>query len=221
MKGNSERVPEKNFKDFCGKPLCLWILETLLNVERIEAVVINTDARERLKKAGVRSSDRVIIRDRDPELCGDLVPMNDIIADDLRAVRASHYLMTHTTNPLVTTATLNRAIDRYLSAVSLAEADSLFSVNRVQTRFYREDGSAVNHHPSQLLRTQDLEPWFEENSNIYLFSADSFEATNSRIGENAVMFEMEAVESVDIDTPADWELALAAANARFESGRSQ
>ena len=45
MKANSERVKGKNFRDFCGKPLFRWILDTLLAVDEIDQVVINTDAR--------------------------------------------------------------------------------------------------------------------------------------------------------------------------------
>ena len=66
------------------------------------------------------------------------------------------------------------ALERYLAAKAADEADSLFTVTKIQTRFYRADGSAVNHDPKVLLRTQDLEPWFEENSNLYIFSAASF-----------------------------------------------
>jgi len=81
----------------------------------------------------------------------------------------------------------------------------------VQTRFYRADGSAVNHDPNVLLRTQDLEPWFEENSNLYVFSRDSFAATDARIGRRPLVFETGKLESIDIDDQADWDLALLAA----------
>jgi CMP-N-acetylneuraminic acid synthetase len=69
----------------------------------------------------------------------------------------------------------------------------------------------VNHDPNNLIRTQDLEPWFEENSCLYIFSADSFTATNARIGRKPVHFETPALESIDIDTPDDWFLAEAVA----------
>jgi CMP-N-acetylneuraminic acid synthetase len=58
-------------------------------------------------------------------------------------------------------------------------------------------------------RTQDLEPWFEENSNLYIFSAASFAATDARIGARPVMFETPLLEAVDIDTPDQWTLAEA------------
>ncbi|MCP4039920.1 MAG: acylneuraminate cytidylyltransferase family protein, partial [bacterium] len=82
-----------------------------------------------------------------------------------------------------------------------------FSVNRFQTRFYREDASAVNHDPGQLLRTQDLEVWYEENSNLYVFDRESFARTQARIGSEPRMFETPLHEAVDIDDAASWRLA--------------
>ena len=87
--------------------------------------------------------------------------------------------------------------------------DSVFTVNKFQTRFYRADGSAINHDPDNLIRTQDLEPWFEENSNLYVFSAASFARTNARIGKHPHMFEMGRSESVDIDDQESWYMAEA------------
>jgi CMP-N-acetylneuraminic acid synthetase len=115
--------------------------------------------------------------------------------------------MTHTTNPMLTSATIAAALARYRDAVAAGTGDSLFNVNRVQSRFYRADGSAVNHDPANLIQTQDLEPWFEENSNLYIFSGGSFAGTRARIGAMPVMFETPKLESVDIDTETDWTLA--------------
>jgi len=180
----------------------------LLAVPQVAQVVINTDARQVLAENGLREGGRVKIRDRKPELCGDLVSMNLILADDIAAVPADLYLMTHTTNPLLSADTVGRAI---ATLAADTDADTLFSVNRVQTRFYRADGSAVNHDPDRLIRTQDLEPWFEENSCLYLFSRASFSATGARIGRHPVLFETPPLESLDIDEPHDWELVSALA----------
>src|SRR3546814_1743849 len=65
--------------------------------------------------------------------------------------------------------------------------------------------------PDNLVRTQDLEPWFEENSNLYIFTGDSFAATNARIGRKPMMYEGPQFESIDIDTPQDWDFAVVAA----------
>ncbi len=50
MKLRSQRVPGKNFREFNGQPLFKYILSTLLEVSRIEKIIINTDARDELNK---------------------------------------------------------------------------------------------------------------------------------------------------------------------------
>jgi CMP-N-acetylneuraminic acid synthetase len=219
MKANSERVRGKNFREFCGKPLFRWILDTLLEVDEIDQVIINTDAREILASNGLTDTDRVTIRDRRPEICGDFVSMNLVIADDLANVDADVYLMTHTTNPLMSAGTVRQALAAFREAQAQGRADSLFTVDKVQTRFYRADASPVNHDPNNLVRTQDLEPWYEENSNLYIFTRDSFAKTNARIGAQPMMHEGPVFESIDIDTPQDWDLAVVAARYMIERAK--
>lgn len=214
MKAHSARVTSKNFRSFAGKPLFRWILDTMLSVEAIEKVVINTDARQILADHGLNDGDaggRVMIRDRKPEICGDFVSMNLVLADDLENVASDHYLMTHTTNPLLSAPTIEGAIDDYLETKKAVSADSLFAVNKVQTRFYRADMTPVNHDPDNLVRTQDLEPWYEENSNLYLFDRESFAKTSARIGAKPKMYLTPALESVDIDDADQWAMAEALA----------
>jgi len=219
MKANSVRVSGKNFRDFCGKPLFRWILDTLLSVDEISQVVINTDARGILAENGLVETDRIVIRDRKPEICGDHVSMNLVLADDVANVPADFYLMTHTTNPLMSADTIRKAIAEFTESHANGKADSLFTVDKVQTRFYRADCSPVNHDPDNLIPTQNLEPWFEENSNLYIFTASSFSQTKARIGKNPMMYEGPYFESVDIDTPADWDFAVVAA--RFLQERKE
>ena len=214
LKRNSERVPCKNFRPFNGKPLFRWMLDTLLSIEDVSLVVINTDARAELEANGLEANPRVLVRERQPGLCGDFVSMNAVIADDVESVSAEPYLMTHTTNPLLSRATIVAALAAYKEGVANGTCDSLFTVNRIQTRFYRVDGSAVNHDPARLLRTQDLEPWYEENSNLYIFSAESFRKTGARIGAKPILFETLRKESMDIDDQDGWDIAEAVAKAR-------
>jgi CMP-N-acetylneuraminic acid synthetase len=211
MKANSERVKGKNFKYLHGKPLFKWILDTLLSLSEISEIVINTDARTILAANQLVESNRIIIRDRKPEICGDCVSMNLILADDITNVPADVYLMTHTTNPLLSAATIKEALEIFLEAKEKKIADSLFTVNRFQSRFYRHDVSPINHEPNNLIRTQDLEPWYEENSNLYIFTAESFHKTKARIGTKPLMFETPCLESIDIDDQAGWDLAEAVA----------
>lgn len=207
MKAHSERVPGKNFRALAGKPLFAWMLDTLLAVEGLARVVINTDAQAEFGDDPRLENPRVLLRQRRPELCGDFVSMNLVIADDIAAVPASGYLMTHVTNPFLSAATIRGALAAYQAGIADGSADSLFTVTRHQTRFYRGDGSAINHDPANLIRTQDLEPWYEENSCMYLFSAASFAATQARIGEHPILYPIPKHEAVDIDDEDDWKVA--------------
>lgn len=217
MKAHSERVPNKNFRHLGNKPLFRWMLDTLLSIDEIDQIVINTDAENELNASGFEQDERILLRTRRPELCGDLVSMNRILGDDIAAVPADLYLMTHTTNPFLSAESIGKALTEFKQAKRERDIDSLFSVTRFQTRFYRSDGTPINHDPANLIRTQDLEPWFEENSNLYLFTSQSFNRTGARIGERPLLFESPKRESIDIDDWDDWRIAESiAAGAAFD-----
>lgn len=206
MKGNSQRVPNKNMRNFDGAPLYHAIMKTLLSSKYIENVVIDTDSNIIAKDAKETFGDKVIIIDRPEEIQGDFVSMNTMIDYDLSQLDNEHFLQTHSTNPLVRTSTINTAIEKYFDG--LKQYDSLFSVTRLQTRLYDKKAKPINHNPNELLRTQDLEPLFEENSNFYIFSKDAFyNADKKRIGLKPQIFEVNKLEAVDIDEPEDFKLA--------------
>ena len=207
MKKNSTRVKGKNFKMFAGKPLYSWILNTLLNVEQVDQIIINTDANEILINDEIINNDKIKIIERPKHLCGDEVSMNKIIEYDLSHSNSDFFIMTHTTNPILSKQTISACIDEYLMKRKLSNNDSLFTVNPIQTRFYTKSGKPINHNPKKLIPTQDLETMYEENSNLYIFSKQSFLATSSRIGKNPILFETPKNEAIDIDTNEEWELA--------------
>lgn len=207
MKAHSERIPGKNFKEFLGKPLFQWVLESLLKIPSIESIVINTDRVDLFEEFSIIENEKIRLRDRDRNIHGDLVSMNKIIANDLEFLGEGHYIMTHSTNPLISSDTLSRSIKKYENCI-LEGYDSLFSVNKYQSRFYDSKMNPINHDPANLIRTQDLDPVFEENSCFYLFSYESFKRTEARIGENPLLFESPTLESVDIDDFNSWQQAL-------------
>jgi len=207
MKAHSERVPNKNIRFFAGRPLFHHVAEMLESCLLVEQILINTDS-EHIAGDAPKHFSKVKIVERPVKLRGDLVPMNDIIAHDIQTTKAEHFLQTHSTNPLLTRETLERAIREYFKL--LPEYDSLFSVTMIQSRLYWDSGEPVNHNPQKLLRTQDLPPLFEENSNIYLFSRESFlTAGSKRIGLRPNMFPVGKLEAIDIDDNEDWKLAEA------------
>lgn len=208
MKGHSERVPFKNIRDFAGKPLLYWILKTLSDCHTIKDIFVDTDSDAIRETIHQYFGDSIAIIDRPASLCGDFVSMNSIIEYDMSVIKNDHFLQTHSTNPLLKAFLLEQATAKYFTVIDDGY-DSLFSVTRYQSRFYRADGTPVNHNPKNLIRTQDLAPVYEENSNFYLFSRDSFLSAASRIGSRPYLFEVPKTDSLDIDDECDFKLAEA------------
>lgn len=203
MKAHSERVAHKNIREFNGKPLFYWIFDTLSHVKTISKIILDTDSETIAEK--VKSYFDVDVSFRPQRLQGDMVSMNLIIEHVISLYPGQRYfLQTHSTNPLLTNDTLERAAETFFN---LKDYDSLFSVTRYQSRFYDSRFQPVNHNPGELKRTQDLPPLYEENSNIYIFSRESFGAVGTRIGKHPYLFEMDPLEAVDIDEEKDFVLA--------------
>ncbi len=204
MRHSSERVPGKNFRPLAGRPLYHHIVASLLGADRIDAVLIDTDSPViREDCAAMFPGVRLVERPR--HLRGGSVPMNEVLLHDVDQIEADFFLQTHSTNPLLKTGTIDRAVDTMLAGA--AEHDSLFSVTRWHTRLYDAEGRPLNHDPSTLLRTQDLPPVFEENSNIYIFTGESLRRHRNRIGMSPIHFEIDRLEAVDIDDEAAFRLA--------------
>lgn len=203
MKGHSERVPDKNIRPLAGRPLYQWVVDALRQVDAVSTILIDTDS-ERIADDVEATYGDVTVAWRPGELRGDYVAMHDILAHDATLVEEHHLLQTHATNPLLTAATISGAIDAF---VQQDEHDSLFTVTPLQTRLYWPDGRPVNHDPTELKRTQDLDPVYEENSNLYLFTQDVIRATGQRVGATPMLFPMDAREAVDIDVQLDFTIA--------------
>lgn len=205
MRHGSERVPGKNYRPFNGVPLFHRIVTTLLAVDRVAHVVIDTDS-PTVREQTESEFPSVVVIDRPEHLLGGHTPMTDVLQFDATQVPSEWYLQTHTTNPLLRPATIDAALDRM--EAELESHDSLFSVTRWQTRLYSHDGTALNHDPAVLLRTQDLPPVYEENSNLYLFTNEQI-AAGRRMGDRPILFEVDPLEAVDIDDEHDFVLAEA------------
>ena len=204
MRHDSERVVGKNFRPFAGKPLFHWILDTLGRCPEIAEIVVDTDSAP-VKEGIAKSFPKVRVIDRPEGLRGGMTPMNEILMHDVEQVKADAYLQTHSTNPLLNAESVSRAVAAFTK--EYPRCDSLFSVTRLQTRLYDQLGRAVNHNPAILLRTQDLPPIFDENSNLYIFTADTLRHRRTRIGERPLMFEIERRDAWDIDEEIDFKIA--------------
>lgn len=203
IRANSVRVPRKNFRDFGGRPLYTHIIDTLIKCNNIAEVWIDTDSDEIITDKHLRNHVSVI--PRPTELQPDTVAMNDILLHDATYIDTPFILQTHCTNPLLSEKTIDSAIASFFESKN--GYDSLFSVTRTQKRFFDKDGIPVNHDPKNLIRTQDLPPLYEENSCIYLFSREALLKHRNRIGKRPFMFEIPALEAIDIDEEHDFYIA--------------
>ena len=204
MRHNSERVPQKNYRLFAGKPLYHYIINSLLSCKFISQVVIDTDSTT-IKQDILRTFPQIVTIDRPAHLIDGKVSMNDVLQHDVQVVDAKYYLQTHSTNPLLRTKTIENAIQKFIDGMD--QYDSLFSVTRVMARLWDQKVRPVNHDPSILLRTQDLPPIYQENSCIYIFSRQSLETHQNRIGKHPLIYEIESLESWDIDEELDFIIA--------------
>jgi CMP-N-acetylneuraminic acid synthetase len=205
IKENSTRLPNKNFLDFGGEMLFERIFKTLSQVTQIEKIAVNTDSQLVINTCEEKYPNIEIIV-RPNHLLGDEITMNSIIEYDLTQLQNNLFLQTHCTNPLLKSDTIERAIDQYLK--NLDSFDSLFSVEQIQKRTYFEDGSPINHSFKVMEQTQHLPAIQVENSNLFLFSRQSFlDANRNRIGLKPQLFRMSRSEGIDIDYEEDYLLA--------------
>lgn len=203
MRHHSQRVPGKNYRILAGTPLFHYIIETLLAVPEIDQIIVDTDSNPVMD--GLRVDfPQVKIIERPETLRADDVPMNDILIYDTDQIQADFYLQTHSTNPLLKPGTVSRAIQSLLT--NYLDHDSLFSVTRLQTRLYDQQGRAINHDPLVLIQTQDLPPVYEENSCLYLFTRENLLKRHHRIGAKPIMFEIDPAEAWDIDDQLDFDI---------------
>jgi len=205
MRHSSERVPGKNYRPFGdGRPLFHHMVDVMLSCPQIDKIVIDTDS-ELIKEQCTEQFPDVVVLDRPQHLLGGMTPMNDVLLHDISEVPSEFYLQTHSTNPLLTKETMQKAVDAFFENYPIY--DSLFSVTRLQTRLWDSLARAVNHNPNILLRTQDLPPIYEENSCIFIFPGDLMKERHSRIGNRPFMFEMDRLEAQDIDEEIDFRVA--------------
>jgi len=205
MRHNSERVPGKNYRDFAGVPLFFHIIESLLRCDLISKVVIDTDSEEVTRLAEGKFGSSLTILQRPLHLRDGGISMNDVLMNSINQVPADFYLQTHSTNPLLKVETIKRALSKFIEIYPTY--DSLFSVSRRYVRLWDSLSRPINHNPNILLRTQDLPPFYEENSGMYIFTKEILERKHNRIGDRPFLFEIPEIEAHDIDVELNFKMA--------------
>jgi CMP-N-acetylneuraminic acid synthetase len=204
MRHSSERVIGKNYRDFAGKPLFFHILESLLACKAICTVVIDTDSPVIMEMAK-KEFPTVKILERPKHLRDGGIAMNDVLLNIINQIDADFYLQTHSTNPLLSTATIEDGINKFKQLYPMY--DSLFSVTKKHVRYWDILARPINHNQNILLRTQDLPPIFEENSCMYLFTKEILTRKHNRIGDRPYLYDMPEIETQDIDVELNFKVA--------------
>lgn len=199
IKLNNERVPGKNLKCFSdGTPLIKLIqkacLETI-NIDEVYVYCSNEEVCEYLEE-GVKFLKRPSYLDTAEANC------NDIIREFIKEVKADIYVASHATGPF----TKSESIEQCINKVASGEFDSAFLAKRMQ-EFLWSKGTALNFDIQNFPRTQDLEPIYSEAPGAYVFTKDTFEKYNRRVGIHPYIHEVSEIESRDIDYPEDFEIA--------------
>jgi CMP-N-acetylneuraminic acid synthetase len=204
MKLNNERLPNKNTKPFDnGKPLCYYILETLLMVNGLDDIYVycsNPRIQDYIPE-GIK-----FIR-RSESLDISSTSMNEVLKCFSKDVEADIYLMTHATSPFV----LAGSIENALLKVKTGDYDSALAVQKVQ-EFLWKDGKSFNYDLSSIPRTQDLPKLYAETSGFYIYKKEIIQNHNRRIGFKPYLQEVSKIESTDIDEKEDFMIANAIYN---------
>lgn len=198
IKLNNQRLPGKNTMDLNGKPLCSYLFSTVSRLSSID-------------KKYVYCSDESIIPfipaglqffKRPTRLDNYDTKGLDIIEQFVKDVDADIYILTHVTQPFVRKESFEKAILN----VKNGNYDSAFSAVALQDYFW-SGNQPLNFDPSNIIRTQDLEPLLMETGAFYIFTKDVFTKLHRRVGNNPYIQIIDQFEAVDIDTKEDFEFA--------------
>ena len=207
MKLNNRRLPQKNTKAFTnGKPLCSYILKTLLTLKEIDEVYVycsNPEIVEYIPE-GVKYLPRSTSLDQDT------TKINEVLSSFAEDVDADIYILAHTTAPFVGSESIRKGLEAVLSE----RYDSAFSVKKIQD-FLWKDGTPFNYSLHQIPRTQDLPVMYEETSGFYIYRKEVLTRMNRRIGERPYLVEVGQIEGIDIDENEDFLIADAVYNHFF------
>ena len=192
----SERVPNKNTRPFAGSSLIEIKLYQLLQSKLIDTIIVSTDdplVAESAKRYGIEP------HWRDASLCRNDTSTDALIVHVAELIPEGDILWTHVTSPFVDAAMYDDMIATYWDA----HCDSLMTVTQMHGFPWPPNW---DRNAEKWPRTQTLAPAYEVNSAAFIAQAETYRE-GDRIGVNPHLYELAQVESIDIDWPADFELA--------------
>lgn len=212
-RGGSKRIPRKNIKEFCGKPILAYSIEAALGAQVFDTVMVSTEDREIAETAERYGAEIPFFRSE--KAADDFTPTRDVLREVIeeygrRGEQFDVMCCIYPTAPFVTAERLREAV-RLLEE---GDADSVLPVARFSFPPQRcvvvRDGCLQFKWPEYAqTRSQDLEPFYHDAGQFYCLKVKSFCEQNVLVMKKTVPLILPEMEIQDIDTEEDWELAQA------------
>lgn len=210
-RGGSKRIPKKNIRAFCGKPILTYSIGAAVSSKLFDEVMVSTDSEEIAQIAKEAGAKVPFLRSR--ETSNDYATTADVLVEVLseyekQGKRFDTVCCIYPTAPFVTAEKLQRAV----SLLEEKDADSVVPVVRYsfppQRAFVIRDGLTVMKYPEHASsRSQDLEPYFHDCGQFYCMQTERFLQKKQIFTDRTLSIEMPETQVQDIDNETDWELA--------------
>ena len=213
-RGGSKRIPHKNIREFCGRPMMSWPLDTIRETELFDEIVVSTDSEEVARVAAVCGASVPVLRASD--LSGDHTPMRDVLIDTVQMVEAHYNKRVTVLCCVYATAVLLRPEDLVASRALLGSDPNrsfVFSAvtypHPIQRALRRlPDGGVELFSPEyQFKRSQDLEEAIHDAGQFYWGRRDAILNRSSMFSPNSRAYVLPRSRAQDIDTVEDLEVA--------------
>jgi len=210
-RGGSKRIPRKNIKEFCGKPIMAYSVEAAKNSGVFDTVMISTEDEE-IAQIGQQYGAEVPFY-RSEETASDYATTTDVLMEVLDEYdrRGQHFDIAcciYPTAPFVTAKRLLEAVNM----LKESNADTVIPVVPFsyppQRAMVIEDGMLKFKYPENLIvRSQDLEKHYHDAGQFYVFRTDAFKKNKNLLLGNILPIVLDELEVQDIDTEEDWKMA--------------
>jgi N-acylneuraminate cytidylyltransferase len=184
-RGGSKGIPKKNIRPVAGKPLIAWTLEAAQESECLDRFIVSTEDPE---IASVCSQWNAEVLDRPAVLASDTATTLSVLQDVLTRIDADTVVLLQCTSPVRDPGLIDRCIRKFRNT----RADAL-ATGYLCDLFEWGTYSA---------RRQDLKPFFHDDGNVYVISADNIRKGDLFVGHReTVLTEREC--NFEIDTEFD------------------
>ena len=210
-RGGSKRIPKKNIREFCGKPIIAYSIEAAVRSGMFDEIMVSTDSRE-IADIAVKYGAEVPFL-RSPATSGDYATTSDVLEEVLDAYnkRGKNFELMcciYPTAPFITESKLQGAVQK----LERSDADSLvpvvqFSYPPQRAVVFREGLLAYQYPEYEKARSQDLEPVYHDCGQFYLCRTKAFRMYRSLITPKTIPLILREEEVQDIDNDSDWNIA--------------